>query len=316
MIKKETMKTDHLSLISDEDEIKVLYEKFKENGFHCSPYEDPNRIWDTYKLLEEKDLPELQKCVFVSRFNVGKRCHLFLIKINGENHVYFLDSVWYRCQELESYFESSLYYGTLFDGELVETETGYIFIVFDVLALGGIITDKMDCFEKSEPPYAVSIDATKFGLDYRIEFANLLFGRNEFFFRNELVNPLFEFRVQTYHHISEFNNLVSREIPNDTEFVSDSVIFQGNDFMSTKYIYHVQRVSLPPSSTTRAGTKIFTVFKDKYPGIWTIYSEKRTKEHLYVPSLECYQKLHTIANNTPIPCIYNKTQGMWMPAFF
>ena len=305
---------NHFSLISDENEIKVLSEKFKTNGFHCSPYRDLNHIWDSYKLLETHDLDKIQKCNFVSRCNLGKRCHLFLIKDNNLNCAYFLNNgYFYKCEELESYFETSLFYGTLFDGELVFADDHIVFIVFDVLALGGIINEKIEYIQQS-PPFPVSVDIKPFSLEYRIDFADILFENSEFFFGNILESPFFKFTVNIYYHIAEFDNLVQKEIPNDTMFpYSDTVMFQHSNFNMIRYIYHIQRISFPETKY-RKGTRKLTVFKDKYPGIWTVY-DKDIQEHLYVPSFVCYQRLRQIANHTQIPCIYNETQKMWMPVF-
>ena len=295
------------SLISD-DEIKILFEKFKENGFHYSPYEDPNRIWDSYKLLETSDLPKLRYSTFICSCNLGKRLHLFLIKIDGNNYACFLDNGhFYRCQQLEQCFEDSLFYGTLFDGELIYSQDGQqrTFLIYEVLALGGIIQENILQLNRS-PPYPVSVDIKPFPLEERLSFARLLFDNPEFYFESE--NSFCKFEIQTYYHCSEFENIVLRM----ENCKSQTIIFQGNDFKGIKYIYNIQRVSISISQIEK-NSQMFFIVKDKYPGIWKIHDGKKLSEYLYVPSKDCYDFLRTIMDNTQIPCIFNKTQEMWMP---
>lgn len=302
------------SLISDDGEIKELLKKFTVNGFHYSPYKDPNRIWDSYKLLEENDLDKLGKCSFVSRCNLGKRCHLFLIRVGGVGRVYILDAGhFYRCEELETCFEASLFYGTLLDCEMIDSSGKIIFIVMDVLALGGTITEKIKCIQQ-EPPFPVCIDAKPFPLETRLDFARLLFEDNgsEFFLRN----CSFEFRIHKYYHITEFDELVMRVFPNDTEFPNaDTVLFQSSNFDDMKYIYNIRRENISKSGVPEASIKMLQVFKDKYPGIWSIVDGKGFRGYLFVPSPEHYKRLQTISNYSQIPCAFNKAQEMWMPAF-
>lgn len=298
---------EQFSFISSEQEIKELSEKFKSNGFHISPYRDPESVWDAYEHLTCDNLARLRECSHVAQFGIGRRCHLFLIKLGDENRACLIENgMFFRCYQLEDVFTDELFFGTLFDCELIlDRGDATKIIITDVLAIGGVSKEKIE-FVKRDPPFAVSVDAKVFPLEQRLEFARALFSNSSYYLDKDTATMGFVFEVQEYAHISEFQRLIS-------EKQCDTVIFQPVEFSGKRYIYHVPLTIAAPDSERVQETREFFVFKNKYPGIWTICDRSGFSAHLYVPTTVMYRQLAKIPKNARIQCRFDTQQKMWTP---
>lgn len=302
-------------------------------------------------ILNHKSIRNLSNPHLISLKTIGNNYYLFLTKINGEDHCFFIDKkikngyTYPRVVLIKYNFNKKFYNDTILEGELVrDNQNNWTFLIFDIRCFMGVNQKNINVVNKITNIYSILSD---FKVDVDNDICNIqvkrFFNYNEFdYMMNEFIpnlnykiSGLFFNTMNPRHHnyLHFFPRQQKRRQSNLTSTLKEMNISTTNRISGKKdYSRHsvqtynnTNQVANQVTRVTQnsSDTKVFIIKKTDKPDVYHLYCLKGNDLIKYgvacMPTLKLSRFIRSVfiksskTQDIKMVCLYNSKFKKWQP---
>ena len=242
-----------------------------------------------YKFLDNNNLHYLKiNKHLISLSGFGKKCILFLTKINGKNYCFYINKKTGDIVYVRHRFKDEIFTGTIFDGEIIKDENNnWIFSITDIMVYKGNTQDKTTLIDRIE--IMNNIISTEYKEDHNLDVARIEIKK---YFEYEYLNDLYNtFKPSLSYRCSGF-------------------IFK-NIMCNDKYLLHIfeenrtkKAVEESKLNTNTSSIIAFKINKTELPDIYELHCSKDGSLYKYG-----YAGVTTLAKSKYLIELFEKSGG-------